>query len=454
MPDLIENPVINSPYAEPKRHFAFDTNGITNQIADGRRESSFFIPIAPARRKEAQLSMDALMTADRMRPNELINRIRSEVDLWRRGGYRGITPVTRQLLTHWTDESRELRLFFCQVEAVETAIFIGEAARRQGVVWIENELKRMNADYNGALYRQAVKIATGGGKTTVMAMLIAWQALNKAANRQDIQFSDRFLVVTPGITVRDRLRVLKPSDPDNLYSRMDLVPDRHASILQTATVELTNYHAFLRREKVAAARLTKQILADGKPTDAFTETANEMVNRVCRAFGNRRSGIVVINDEAHHCYYRRREPEVVEKFTSDERKEVEQETKAAEAWISGLEAIRTKLGIKAVYDLSATPFFLKGRAISRAPCSRGWCRTSHSSTPLSPASSRCRAFRWPTIEPPATLPSAICGSTSAISCRRAPGRPPTVRSNLACPATWNRHSTCSMRTTSARTRPG
>lgn len=359
MPDVIENPVINSPYEEPRQHFVFDNEGITNQIAERRRPSTFFIPIAPPKRKVAQLQLEGMMTADRMRPNELINRIREEVALWRRGGYRGISPTTRRLLDHWLDPTRERRLFFCQIEAVETAIFIGEAAGHGGVPWIENELRRINAEYNGTLYRIAMKIATGGGKTLVMAMLIAWQSLNKVVSRQDKRFSDRFLIVTPGITVRDRLRSLKPSDPDNVYTGMDLVPADMLDRLQQATVELTNYHAFLRRDTMTVSSLNRKILTHGSEGDPFQETPAQMVNRVCRAFGGRSSQIVVINDEAHHCYYRRREPEVDEKLTGEEKKEAEQEQKAAEAWISGLQAIHEKLGIKAVYDLSATPFFLK-----------------------------------------------------------------------------------------------
>src|SRR5437660_9004646 len=151
---IIENPVINPPYEEPRRHFVFDNEGITNQIADGRRPSTFFIPIAPPKRKEAQLQIEGMMTADRMRPNALINRIREEVALWRQGGYRGVSPTTRRLLDHWLDPNRDRRLFFCQIEAAETAIFIGEAAGRGGLPWIENELRQINAEYNGALYRK------------------------------------------------------------------------------------------------------------------------------------------------------------------------------------------------------------------------------------------------------------------------------------------------------------
>ena len=148
-------------------------------------------------------------------------------------------------------------------------------------------------------------MATGTGKTVVMAMLIAWQALNKFANPQDARFSDTFLIVTPGITIRDRLRVLLPNDPDNYYRKMDVVPPDLRETLNQAKVLVTNFHAFLLREKVAAGKLTKSLLA-GRKAEAspFTETPDQMVRRVCRDFGAK-SNIVVINDEAHHCYRRK-----------------------------------------------------------------------------------------------------------------------------------------------------
>lgn len=360
MPDVvIENPVLNSPFEEPSQHFVFAREGITNQVADGRRESAFFIPIAPVKRRGPQVAFDTEWTLDRMQPNALINRIRAQVGIWRQGGYVGITPTTRRLLEHWRDPGRERRLFFCQVEAAETAIFIAEVATRYGVPWIENTLRQENERYNGGLPRIAFKIATGGGKTVVMAMLIAWQTLNKAANRQDDRFADRFLVVTPGITVRDRLRVLKPGSPDNYYLAMDLVPADLIDTLNLATIEITNRHTFQRREKVDAAKLTKDLLKHGHDGDAFLETPQEMVNRACRAFGGRRSGIIVINDEGHHCY-RKASEAAVEQLTADEKREAEEAAKAAEMWIKGLEAVKAKLGVKIIYDLSATPFFLRG----------------------------------------------------------------------------------------------
>ena len=146
-------------------------------------------------------------------------------------------------------------------------------------------------------------MATGSGKTVVMAMLIAWHALNKIEAPQDARFSDSFLIVAPGITIRDRLRVLLPNDGDNYYRKLDVVPAELMERLNRAKIVITNFHAFLLHEKVSAGKLTKRILAgrDAAAQSPFTETPDQMVRRVCREFGSKRN-IVVINDEAHHCY--------------------------------------------------------------------------------------------------------------------------------------------------------
>jgi type III restriction enzyme len=204
-------------------------------------------------------------------------------------------------------------------------------------------------------------MATGSGKTVIMAMIVAWQTLNKLANPQDARFSDTFLVVTPGITIRDRLRVLLPNDPQNYYDALTLVPGDLKEELLKARILITNFHAFKLREKVKAGKLTKQLLAEGGES-AFTESAGEMVRRVCRELGNKKN-IIVLNDEAHHCYRRRAGGEEV-KLTGDDRKEAEEREEEARIWISGLEAVKRKIGAKAVFDVSATPFFLRGSGYS------------------------------------------------------------------------------------------
>ncbi len=279
------------------------------------------------------------------------------MELWRNRGYPDITPVTCGLLEYWQRKDRELRLFFCQVEALETLIYLAEAAEKWGDAGILNQLRDDLTAAGTPLLRQACKMATGSGKTVVMAMLLAWHTLNKRRYPQDRRFSDAFLIVTPGITIKDRLRVLLPSDPHNYYQALDLVPVEHLADLGTAKVVITNFHAFKARELGEAGKLTKTILGQGDPA-AFTETPAQVVRRVCRELGTKRN-IVVLNDEAHHCY-RSRPAEAGEKLTGDERKEAEHREEAARLWITGLEAVQDAIGIRAVYDLSATPFYLKG----------------------------------------------------------------------------------------------
>jgi type III restriction enzyme len=358
-PVVIENPILNSPFDEPARHFQFDNaNNITDRIAEGRRKSSYFVPIA-APKKKAKGLFDNLLADEKRTETDHVNRIRASVKLWRDRGWPDVSAVTRALLEHWTCSDRLRRLFFCQIEALETFIFITEVAKqtKYGETWIEAHLREAATNAGTDLFRAACKMATGSGKTVVMSMLIAWQTLNKRRNPQDNRFADAFLVVTPGITIRDRLRVLYPSDPANYYVQLDIVPPEFRAELGTAKIVVTNFHTFKRREKVDAGGLTKRILTERNP-GAFTETEGEMVLRVCRELGTHRE-ILVINDEAHHCY-RGKPLAATEKLTGEEKKEAAARDQEARLWLTGLEAVHAKIGVKAVYDLSATPFYLKG----------------------------------------------------------------------------------------------
>lgn len=358
---IIEQPVINSPFTEPDRHFRFTDEGITNEIIIGRRPSSYFIPIPKAKKRGGQMVFDTEWTQDRVEENPMVNKIRQRVAIWRQGGYQGITPITARLLAYWTNPEREKKLFFCQIEALETVIYATEVASKFGDGWLEDDLRRANATSNPGLLRLAMKMATGSGKTVVMAMLIAWQALNKIVKPQDGRFSDTFLLVTPGITIRDRLRVLFPNDPSNYYRQRDIINSELLVTLQKARILIANFHAFALREKIDAGKLTKTILSKGG-SGAFTETPSEMVSRVCRELGTKKN-IIVINDEAHHCYRRKPDGDDI-KLKGDERKEAERRDEEARIWISGIEAIKRKIGVKAIYDLSATPFFLRGSGYS------------------------------------------------------------------------------------------
>src|SRR5438309_12003686 len=179
MPVLIENPILNSPFDRPGRYYRFDEDGITDEVVEGRRPSSYFIPIAAPKKKAKQLTFDTQWTQDRAKENDDINFIRGRVALWRDRGYPGVTPVTRALLEYWQRPDREKRLFFCQVEALETLVYLAEAAERSGDAGILNRLREALAAAGTPLFRQACKMATGSGKTVVMAMAIAWHTLNK-----------------------------------------------------------------------------------------------------------------------------------------------------------------------------------------------------------------------------------------------------------------------------------
>lgn len=365
----LSNPIINGPYDPPQQHFELDRSGSpTGTLIVGRRPSESFIPIPVSqkgKRAKAQAVFDFDATGERRELNSLINDVRTEVGLWRARNYPGATAISRKLMTHWADVDRENRVLFCQREAAETAIFLAEVAGRHGVADYRTRLDPLNRLHNDNLPRVALKMATGAGKTVVMAMLIAWQTINKVYSPNDVRFAKRFLIVAPGITIRDRLRVLHPSDSDNYFRERDLVPSDLWGALQEAQILIVNYHQFLlrdRKEIQGVASNTRKILKYGKTVDPFVETPDEMVARVLRNFTGRGKGeIIVFNDEAHHCYQDKPLEEIEEGDAGeDPDKEDAQRNVDARVWFKGLQAVRRKIGIKTIYDLSATPFYLKG----------------------------------------------------------------------------------------------
>jgi type III restriction enzyme len=237
---FFESPILNSPYDYPARHWELDEDGQpTQQIVEKRRPAQFITPIPkPRKRKGAatqqQIVFDegaALSTAAQAYdPTPIINHLRHRVDQWRaipNSRDWAVTPETQRLLHHWRHHDfSSFRPFFCQVEAVETAIWLTEVApnHKEGKRFLEH-LANANHDANPDLSRLALKLATGAGKTTVMAMLIAWQTVNAVRRPQSKRFTRGFLVVTPGITIKDRLRVLQPNDPDSYYASRELIPN-------------------------------------------------------------------------------------------------------------------------------------------------------------------------------------------------------------------------------------
>lgn len=362
----LANPVINAPYDPPQQHFELGPDGTpTGTLVPGRRPSQSFIPVPVGKKgKSNQVALDFDILGERAELNSLINDIRREVELWRARNYPGATAISRKLMLHWANPTRENRVLFCQREAAETAIFLAEAAGRQGGADYRTRLEPINKEHNSGLPRVALKMATGSGKTVVMAMLIAWQTLNKVHTPQDARFAKRFLIVSPGITIRDRLRVLQPSDPGNYYRERDLVPGDLWGGLQEAHVLIANYHQFLKRDRKeiqGVAYNTRKILTHGKKVDPFEETDDEMVARVLRDFIGRGKGeIVVMNDEAHHCYQNKMLGDGIDDLEGEAKKEAEERNRDARVWFKGLQAVKRKVGIKTIYDLSATPFYLAG----------------------------------------------------------------------------------------------
>ena len=220
-------------------------------------------------------------------------------------------------------------------------------------------IRGANEQANPELIRLALKMATGAGKTTVMAMLMAWQTLNAVRSPTSKLFTRGFLIVAPGITIKDRLRVLQPNDPESYYKTRELIPADMLDDINKAKIVITNYHAFQLRETMDTNKVGKSLLQGRGDELKTVETEGQMVRRVAKELMGFKN-IVVINDEAHHCYREKPGNEDIEDLKGDDKKEAEKENKAARLWINGIEAFKRKLGVRAVYDLSATPFFLSG----------------------------------------------------------------------------------------------
>lgn len=207
--------------------------------------------------------------------------------------------------------------------------------------------------------RLALKLATGAGKTTVMAMLIIWQTVNAVRRPNSKKFSRGFLVVTPGLTIRDRLRVLLPNDPDSYYQSRELIPNEMFSDLERAKIVITNYHAFKLRERMELSKGGRSLLQGRGQALNTLETEGQMLQRVMPDLMGMKN-IMVFNDEGHHCYREKPGGDGEGILKGDEKKEAEKNNEAARLWVSGLEAIDRNLTVSRVIDLSATPFFLSG----------------------------------------------------------------------------------------------
>ena len=320
---VIDHLIINSPFEEPKKHWLYIRETQEFELKEGRRKAGYWR--ATGRARSGHDDPGEFIEI------ELVNKIRPRVKKWKESGYPNITGVTRKLLEFWNDKSqREQPLFWCQIEAVETAIWLTEAssAEKQGID-ITNDGSRWQ--------RECLKLATGTGKTVVMAMLIAWQVLNKIANPKDPRFSKNILVVAPGLTVKDRLQVLLPENKDNFYQSFILVDSAMWQDLLQAKIAVTNWHNLAPINENYGPKVMKK----------GPESDEAFVRRVLSDFGNA-NNILIINDEAHHCH----------RPSQDEEKS---EKEKATIWISGIDRIHNARGVLKAYDLTATPFKPTGK---------------------------------------------------------------------------------------------
>ena len=400
----VPSPILSSPYEEPKEHW-WILEGQPAERRTGRRPALYFYR-EPGRDDAARGGIAIEM--------KLVNRIREAVKAWRVSGYAGVTRTTLELLQHWRSEGSSRR-FFAQIEAAETIIFLIEARVdfRQGLEIPRDEPsdERKEIDgFNGFL-RYACKMATGTGKTTVMAMLAAWSILNKVNDRSDARFSDVVLVVVPNVTIRDRCRELDPELGEaSLYRTRDLVPGHLMERLRQGKLIVTNWHIFepqsvtngdaakvvkrgrevLTTETIRIGEkndtrrgtrfLTRESLhqqiangmlevVEGDPKEdiaikvrsrRYVESDTALINRILGRDIGGKQNILVMNDEAHHAYrIKREEPneaEEEEEFGDEE--EAEEFFKEATVWIDGLDRINKHRGINLCVDLSATPYFL------------------------------------------------------------------------------------------------
>ncbi len=375
-----DNPILNNPYEEPKYYYDTDANGNIDytKVIDGRRPYGYDINIVPKRAQRTIFSQEDFGITD---PNaNFINEIRKEVKAWRLAGYPKASRITKELLDFWfNNPSRRtnLRLFFCQREAVETAIWLNEIAERDPNIgnFIINQLierrHTVSDDDAFVLPRTAFKMATGTGKTVVMAMIILYNYLNKRANPMDTHYADHFLICTPGITIRDRLGVLRLDfsqrgnnfDRSDYYHQRGLIPQQFEKELGglNSSITIVNFQQFLPRVysgKHASPLDGKVVYRDGKMTQQKeTEDYSLLLSRVLEK-GVKGKRIVVINDEAHHCYLPKANDDTL---SSDEKDDVKNENETAMVWYEGLRQMKL-LGYKLqhVYDLSATPYYLKG----------------------------------------------------------------------------------------------
>ncbi|TVR75127.1 MAG: hypothetical protein EA415_04685 [Sphaerobacteraceae bacterium] len=354
----VDKPILNNPFREPTRYWLYQND--EPAIGTGRREAGYYV----RDKSKASREQTTFLADETWVSLDLVNQIRSQVSRWRENGYSGVTAVTQRLLSHWTRDGRDRQLFFCQREAVETVIWLTEtdAGRR-----MSHQVPPDNPndpDY-ASLVRLGCKMATGSGKTVVMAMLIAWSVLNKVNSPNSRRYSDAILIVCPNLTVKERLggapkeidgieqdpaRPLVPGAKGNYYESFDLVPGGLMPDLGRARMLITNWHIFELRDDSNSRGIVQR----------GAESDSAFCSRVLHDLGSR-GNIMVLNDEAHHAHRPAPLPdEELDALAKADRDAIEEEQQNATVWVSGLDRINAVRGISRCIDLSATPFYISG----------------------------------------------------------------------------------------------
>ncbi len=333
--------IINSPYQEPTKHWHYDRQKRLFDLVDGRRSAGFVVASGDSK---------AFDDPGVFKEIPLVNQIRPRVKAWRSAGYPGVTGITKRLLNYWNDpeEFARRRFFFCQLEAAETLIWLAEASASEKIgLQIPSD--------RGMFGRLCAKMATGSGKTVVMAMVIAWHVLNKVTYRQDVRFSRNILVVAPGLTVKNRLAVLKPTHTGNYYESFQVVPSSLLEKLRQGRIVVRNWHALNRKTE---EQIAKKRGVDKRGVKSDEAYVREVLGDMATA-----RNLLVINDEAHHAW------RIIpgSKVKGVGKSIVEEATK----WIGGLDRIHRARGILNCYDFSATPFAPSGNR-NRDDALFGW----------------------------------------------------------------------------------
>ncbi len=382
----VDEPILNGPYDEPGEHWLYDKRTGVPYKMQGRRPASYYFTT-----KKVASGQQDIFAEEERDDLDLVNRLRKDVRRWRESGYRGVSAVTRELFAYWFDPERARRLFFCQREAIETIVYLlelGLANRLASTGFktfevdagaLENLVAGERPPFVDAatefwprlvdppadasqlpLVRLGCKMATGSGKTIVMAMIISWAFCNRGRNPASTQYPNGILICAPNLTVRKRLQVLRPEEPQNFYDQFDLIPGKYKEVLGVGRVLVTNWHAFAPKSEHSDDGKSYRVVQKGEETaDAFTkDRLGDLASRL---------PILVLNDEGHHCWRAAPDAKAPDKkaVTGEERAALEEEAEEARVWLAGLDRInnsgllgKDKKGVLATVDLSATPFYL------------------------------------------------------------------------------------------------